>query len=277
MKRRSTCTGVGSLLDKMLFKRTEWSATEQLIAEADAVDMKLEAIIQRGPADKDLSRKYNATKALRAIHRDRLRSRISALGTRATDPDPNWKDIEIGAIFIEQWLTGARTSLVSLQLDEFADSIQFESGTEMDHLQAVISRWNSDDGFQGNSDAYYSADNSYLSRVLQSRKGIPISLSVIFAAVCRRRGIPISLIGFPGNFLVAYTPQAPRSSSPIFIDVFRSCQIRSQKTLSELIGAYDNSVLEPVSPTEVRRSPICPFGEITYLLFHSATREWCAT
>src|SRR5262245_33854801 len=42
------------------------------------------------------------------------------------------------------------------------------------------------EGFQGDSDNYYDADNSYLNRVLERRFGLPITLSILAVAVGRR-------------------------------------------------------------------------------------------
>jgi regulator of sirC expression with transglutaminase-like and TPR domain len=57
-------------------------------------------------------------------------------------------------------------------------------------------------GFRGNDDDYYDPRNSYLNDVLDRKKGIPISLSVLVLAVCRRSGIVAEGVGFPGHFLV---------------------------------------------------------------------------
>ena len=57
-------------------------------------------------------------------------------------------------------------------------------------------------GFRGNGDDYYDPRNSYLNDVIERRIGIPISLSVVVLAVCRRAGIVAEGVGFPGHFLV---------------------------------------------------------------------------
>jgi regulator of sirC expression with transglutaminase-like and TPR domain len=59
-------------------------------------------------------------------------------------------------------------------------------------------------GLKGNQDDYYNPDNSYLNRVLETRLGIPISLSVIYIEVARRLAKPVVGIGLPGHFLVRY-------------------------------------------------------------------------
>ncbi len=57
-------------------------------------------------------------------------------------------------------------------------------------------------GFRGNSDAYYDWRNSCLDRVIDTRVGIPISLSVLMIEVARRVGVNLVGVGMPAHFLV---------------------------------------------------------------------------
>ncbi len=56
-------------------------------------------------------------------------------------------------------------------------------------------------GFRGNADNYYTADNSYLPRVLEQRSGIPISLCLIYKVVAERVGLQVEGVNAPGHFL----------------------------------------------------------------------------
>jgi regulator of sirC expression with transglutaminase-like and TPR domain len=58
-------------------------------------------------------------------------------------------------------------------------------------------------GFQGNREQYDEPDNSYLSRVLDRRTGLPILLSLVCVAIGRRLGLEIGGVGFPGHFMAA--------------------------------------------------------------------------
>lgn len=72
-------------------------------------------------------------------------------------------------------------------------------GEQIRHLGFVLF---AEGGFRGNDDDYYDPRNSYLNDVLERRVGIPISLSVLVLAVCRRAGVVAEGVGFPGHFLV---------------------------------------------------------------------------
>ena len=58
------------------------------------------------------------------------------------------------------------------------------------------------EGFTGNTDDYYSPENSYINRVLETKLGIPISLSLMYACVLARLGIHCQPINFPRHFLL---------------------------------------------------------------------------
>jgi regulator of sirC expression with transglutaminase-like and TPR domain len=57
-------------------------------------------------------------------------------------------------------------------------------------------------GFRGNTGAYYDWRNSCLDRVIETRVGIPISLSVLMIEVARRVGVQLVGVGMPAHFLV---------------------------------------------------------------------------
>lgn len=65
-------------------------------------------------------------------------------------------------------------------------------------------------GLRGDDRSYDHPDNSYLDRVLERRRGIPITLSVLLIEVAGRCGVPLEGVGMPGHFLVR-DPSRPTS------------------------------------------------------------------
>jgi len=57
-------------------------------------------------------------------------------------------------------------------------------------------------GFHGNTSAYYDWRNSCLDRVIETRVGIPISLSVLMIEVALRVGLRLVGVAMPAHFLV---------------------------------------------------------------------------
>lgn len=85
---------------------------------------------------------------------------------------------------------------VLARLDALAERVE---GTTHLSLRRVISIA---EGIGGNVDDYYHPDNHFLDSVLASRRGIPLSLSVLWIEVGRRAGIEMEGVGMPGHFLV---------------------------------------------------------------------------
>jgi regulator of sirC expression with transglutaminase-like and TPR domain len=57
-------------------------------------------------------------------------------------------------------------------------------------------------GFRGDTDDYGDPHNSFLDSVIERRRGIPITLSVVVIEVARRCGVTVLGVGMPGHFLV---------------------------------------------------------------------------
>ena len=70
--------------------------------------------------------------------------------------------------------------------------------------------------FDGARNNYYDAQNSFMNRVLERRRGIPISLSALYLILGERLGLPFHGVGMPGHFIVKYQGD----EKPIFLDPF---------------------------------------------------------
>lgn len=57
-------------------------------------------------------------------------------------------------------------------------------------------------GFAGNLNNYYAVDNSFVHRVLETRRGIPITLAVLLLELGEQAGLRMAGVAFPGHFLV---------------------------------------------------------------------------
>jgi regulator of sirC expression with transglutaminase-like and TPR domain len=88
-------------------------------------------------------------------------------------------------------------------------------------------------GFGGNVNDYYDPDNSYLNAVLRTRRGIPISLAVLWIELAQGLKLNACGVGFPGHFLVRV--QLPRGQ--VVIDPFIG-QSLSREELIERLEPY---------------------------------------
>ena len=88
-------------------------------------------------------------------------------------------------------------------------------------------------GFAGNVNDYYAPDNSYLHRVLSTRRGIPISLAVVYMELAQQVGLNVKGISFPGHFLMKLSVQA----GDIVLDPFNGESL-SREDLEERLEQY---------------------------------------
>lgn len=70
--------------------------------------------------------------------------------------------------------------------------------------------------FAGDTEDYYNPINSYLPAVLARRRGIPVTLSLVYKAVLERLGLAVVGINAPAHFLVAVDVDA----APMYVDAF---------------------------------------------------------
>jgi len=58
-----------------------------------------------------------------------------------------------------------------------------------------------EEGFRGNHDDYYDPRNSYLNEVLDRKRGLPITLAILAAAIGERAGLTVQGLALPGHFM----------------------------------------------------------------------------
>ena len=74
--------------------------------------------------------------------------------------------------------------------------------SELQCLRALNQFFFRDLGFGGNINDYSDPDNSYLNVVLRTRRGIPISLAVLWLELAVGLGLNARGVAFPGHFMV---------------------------------------------------------------------------
>lgn len=104
-------------------------------------------------------------------------------------------------------------------------------------------------GFHGSRGDYYNRSNSYLNEVLDDRKGIPITLAVLYMELARRVGLNVVGIPLPGHFVVQYLTEKGEGQ---LIDVFESGKTltrenASQRVLEQTGQPLTDAELKPAS------------------------------
>lgn len=112
-------------------------------------------------------------------------------------------------------------------LDEMADNLRDKIKNFNDPLM-IIKKINQylflAEGFKGNRGDYFSLENSYINTVIETKYGIPITLSAIYLLVTKRLELPFYGVGMPGHFIIKYLDK----DIEIFIDPFHGGKILSK-------------------------------------------------
>ncbi|MFJ3047812.1 SirB1 family protein [Herbaspirillum chlorophenolicum] len=87
--------------------------------------------------------------------------------------------------------------------------------------------------FAGNINNYYDPDNSYIHRVIATRRGIPISLAVVYIELAQQVGLDMKGVSFPGHFLMKLSVQ----SGEIVLDPMNGSSL-SREELEERLEPY---------------------------------------
>jgi regulator of sirC expression with transglutaminase-like and TPR domain len=102
---------------------------------------------------------------------------------------------------------------------------------------------------RGNADNYTDPLNSYLDQVLVRRKGIPISLSIVYLLVAERVGVQLEAVAMPGHFMVGCYEE----SVPFFIDPFNAgVFLTAGEVFILLRQSSGHASISDLAPTPVR-------------------------
>ncbi len=101
--------------------------------------------------------------------------------------------------------------------------------------------------FRGNTDQYYCERNSLLPCVIDSRMGIPITLTILYRMVGARAGMKVEGINLPGHFIARH--------GEVYFDPFHRGRILTKADCEEILARQNlklrPSHLEPATPRQI--------------------------
>lgn len=101
-------------------------------------------------------------------------------------------------------------------------------------------------GFGGNTKNHQDPQNSYLSQVLESKKGNQISLAIIYATIAQKLDIPVYGVNLPQHFILGYIDETKRDEQEFgvlfYINAFNKGSIFGKHDVDQFLRQLN---LEP--------------------------------
>lgn len=97
-----------------------------------------------------------------------------------------------------------------------------------------------EEGFAGDEETYDDPGNSSVARVLATRRGMPITLSIVTLEVGRRAGLTLEGVGLPGHFVVG-GEDLPAGE---YLDPFAGGEFQDAEELEERVSGIFGSPVE---------------------------------
>ena len=164
-------------------------------------------------------------------------------------------ELETGSLLLERTVHKDRT-VEDYQnlLNEMADRVKellVENATPLQTCQTLNRVIFHEYEFRGAVEDFYDPENSFLGTVLENRRGIPLTLSLVYQLVAERCGFHLEPIGFPIRFMVGCFDLP----EPFFIDSFSSGTVLSRNDIEMILRENDiypeDSFFQPTPVGEI--------------------------
>lgn len=203
----------------------------------------------------------------------------------------NWtalggQNLLLGAILVARYqYPDLNEEKIKKQIDQIKQDIWLELNsnlTALEKIRVINHILFEVHGFSGNTTNYHAPQNSYINSVLETKKGNPLSLSILYATLAQSLNIPIYGINLPEHFILGYKEESYGMSDLskeasgrvlFYINPFSKGSVFSKKEidtfLKQLKVAPDESYFQPCSNIEIikrlLRNLIHAFDKLGYV------------
>ncbi|MEX0773387.1 MAG: transglutaminase-like domain-containing protein [Balneolales bacterium] len=136
-------------------------------------------------------------------------------------------DLENGVLLLARFDNPTlRTDLYKRKLDRLASEIETEvqyAASPRDQMKILLKLIFKKKKFTGPTDEFFDPSNSFINKVIDRKKGIPISLSLIVLFVANRLDLPFQGVNMPMHFLLKFDMEGEK----IYIDPFNEGNVIS--------------------------------------------------
>lgn len=124
--------------------------------------------------------------------------------------------------------------------------------TDLDVLRLLSRELAEERGFFGNSEAFRDARCSYLNRVIDTGRGLPITLSLVYLGVADRLGLELAGVASPMHFVC----RLETAQGPYYLDAFTHGRILTEQEclawLNRVSQLPEEIILQSLVPAEPR-------------------------
>lgn len=119
-------------------------------------------------------------------------------------------------------------------------------------------------GFKGNKRNYHAPQNSYINEVLETHKGNPLSLAIIYQVLAEDLDLPLRGVNLPNHFVLAYMDETGVAASELghagvlfYVNAFSQGDILGKAEIDEFLGKLeipaDESFYQPCTNLDIIR------------------------
>lgn len=183
------------------------------------------------------------------------------------------KDLLQGAILIAKYqYPGLNEPLIHKTIAEIRKDIWLEINnkqTAYEQVKIFNQIFFGTHHFHGDSKHFHSPMNSFINTVLESRKGNPLSLSLVYSIVAQSLDLPIYGVNLPNHFILAYMdengaslflPDKNEYGVLFYINPFSKGSILDAKSIKEFLDGlhlpHERAYFEPCSNSAILKRMI---------------------
>jgi regulator of sirC expression with transglutaminase-like and TPR domain len=98
-------------------------------------------------------------------------------------------------------------------------------------------------GFNSNTTNFFAPQNNFLNQVIETKKGGPVALAILYSTVAQRLGLPIYTVNLPKNFILAFkdrfkssTTDNPKDSILFYINPFNKGAVLGRREIEHFLS-----------------------------------------
>lgn len=142
-----------------------------------------------------------------------------------------------GALIIAKYqYPDLNTDSINQYIDKLTQEIWLELADNLTALEKikVINKIIFDlHDFNGNTKNINSPQNSYINNVIETKRGNPITLGIIYLSVCQRLNVPVYGVNVPAHFILAYAEK--KDDVLFYLNLFNKGSVFFKKDIDKFL------------------------------------------